>query len=143
MPQITLTTTHIMSRRRDTATPSNLERGGAISPSPARDALQGNLESSLTLNRKRSWFGSARDTLFRALKGDAASRADEYVRCVSSYAKSTIDVRSGPKIGLYRFKTKSPNLASWTMLRPRRSGLSQNVSGRSLHEMPYLRYASI
>ncbi|KAF2167677.1 hypothetical protein M409DRAFT_21831 [Zasmidium cellare ATCC 36951] len=66
-----------MSRRRDTTTPSQLERGSAVSPSPARDALQGNLESGLTLNRKKSWFGSARDILSKALKGDGSSKVDE------------------------------------------------------------------
>ncbi|KAI5360888.1 hypothetical protein Slin14017_G090630 [Septoria linicola] len=38
-------------------------------PPTARDALQSNLESTLTLNRKKSWFGSAREAFHRGAKG--------------------------------------------------------------------------
>ncbi|PPJ58065.1 hypothetical protein CBER1_03820 [Cercospora berteroae] len=54
-------------------------RGGATTPQPeqadsplssaARDALQSNLDSTLTLNRKKSWFGSAREVFQRGAKG--------------------------------------------------------------------------
>ncbi|GIZ37784.1 hypothetical protein CKM354_000122000 [Cercospora kikuchii] len=54
-------------------------RGGATTPQPeradsplssaARDALQSNLDNTLTLNRKKSWFGSAREVFQRGAKG--------------------------------------------------------------------------
>ncbi|SMQ49086.1 unnamed protein product [Zymoseptoria tritici ST99CH_3D7] len=77
-----------MPQREDITTPQ-LERGDAfsLSPSPARDALQGNLDNTLSLTHKKSWFGSARETLSRgalsakgyidALRGETSSRAGD------------------------------------------------------------------
>lgn len=93
-----------MPQREDITTPQ-LERGDgfSFSPSPARDALQGtwldgpltkpsdistgNLDNTLSLTHKKSWFGSARETLSRgalsakgyidALRGETSSRAGD------------------------------------------------------------------
>lgn len=53
------------------------DRHEAGSPSPARQALKGNLDaagdSELSLKKKRSWFGSLRDAVHKgALQAKAA-----------------------------------------------------------------------
>ena len=56
------------------------------SPSPARDALPGNLdtatEPTLTLGKKKSWFGSLRDVVQKGALGAKAAvdsfRADQH-----------------------------------------------------------------
>ena len=37
------------------------------SPSPAREALQGHLDNQLSLNKKKSWFGAARDVMHQGV----------------------------------------------------------------------------
>lgn len=67
-----------MMSRRDSKAPL-LEEAKAVSPSPARDALKSNLDantdadSTLTLTKKKSWFGSLRDVVQKgALQAKAA-----------------------------------------------------------------------
>ncbi|CAK1359897.1 unnamed protein product [Cercospora beticola] len=84
-------------------------RGGATTPQPeradsplssaARDALQSNLDNTLTLNRKKSWFGSAREVFQRGAKGvvehlrsgdrkGSQEDAQEYVNIANSIANT-------------------------------------------------------
>lgn len=64
-----------MSRRRGSSRLPLLDPEGSLddaSLSPARDALQGQLDAALTL-KKKSWFGSLRDTVSKtALQAKAA-----------------------------------------------------------------------
>ncbi|KAF2210710.1 hypothetical protein CERZMDRAFT_99319 [Cercospora zeae-maydis SCOH1-5] len=54
---------------RGGATTPQPERVDSPLPSAARDALQSTLDNTLTLNRKKSWFGSAREVFQRGAKG--------------------------------------------------------------------------
>lgn len=46
-----------------------VEHVDSAAPSAAREALQSNLDNTLTLNRKKSWFGGAREAFQRGAKG--------------------------------------------------------------------------
>lgn len=45
------------------------ERVNSVAPSGAREALQSNLDHTMTLNKKKSWFDSAREAFQRGAKG--------------------------------------------------------------------------